>query len=78
MKGSTGWKGGLILVNDWKKALLLSFISYLGILFVIIVGDTFYNKDFDFPRVLRMTAAYVAVLVVYFSLMFAVFRSRLD
>lgn len=59
-----------------NKALSFSYASHLGVLFIIIVMDTFINKDFDFIRVLIISAIYLAVLSVYFKILLSVFKNR--
>jgi ABC-type transport system involved in multi-copper enzyme maturation permease subunit len=58
-------------------SLFFSFVSYLFVLFVIIVLDTFANKDFDFPRAAAIAAAYLSALVLLFAIMIVVFRKKL-
>ncbi len=48
------------------------------ILFVIIVVVTFHARDFDLGRTLVITAAYMAFMVVYFVVLFVVFKRKLD
>lgn len=59
-----------------KMALLLSFASYLAMLFFIIVADTFLNKDFNFVRVIVISALYITLLSLYFVALFFVFKKR--
>jgi len=66
------------LIPKWMCALGISFISYMFILFVIIVVDTFHARDFDFGRAITITAAYVALMVVYFAALFVVFKRKID
>jgi hypothetical protein len=65
-------------VSDCNKALFISYISYMVILFAIIVLDTFSNKDFDFRRAAMISGVFVTALTCYFIVRFAVFRSRID
>ncbi len=58
-----------------NKALSFSFVSHLVVLFIIVVMDTFINKDFDFKRVLIISAIYLAVLSAYFTILFFVFKT---
>lgn len=57
-----------------NKALSISFVSYLVILFFLIVADTFINKDFDFIRASVISAVYIFLLSVYFALLFFIFN----
>lgn len=59
------------------RSLFFSFISYLFVLFVIIVVDTFWNKDFVFARAAAISAVYITALVVLFAVMIRVFRTKL-
>jgi hypothetical protein len=52
-------------------------MSYLFVLFVIIVIDTFWNKDFVFVRAAAISAIYIGALVVLFAIMVWVFRIKL-
>ncbi|MEE8401910.1 MAG: carbamoyltransferase C-terminal domain-containing protein [Candidatus Hydrothermarchaeaceae archaeon] len=61
-----------------KMALLLSFASYLVILVFIIVADTFLNRDFNFVRVIVISALYITLLSVYFGALFFVFKDRIN
>jgi len=66
------------LIPKWKYALGISFISYMFILFVIIVVVTFHARDFDLRRALTITAVYMAFMVVYFAVLFVVFKRKTD
>ena len=57
-------------------ALGISFISYMFILFVIIVVVTFHARDFDFGRATAITAVYMALMAVYFAVLFVVFKRK--
>ncbi len=57
------------------KALSISYASYLVVLFFIIVMDTFINKDFNFIRVLIISAVYITLLTSYFTILFFVFKT---
>jgi hypothetical protein len=65
-------------VSECKKALFISYVSYMAILFAIIVVDTFHNKDFDFRRAAMISGVFVTALTCYFILMFVVFKLRID
>ncbi|RZN43514.1 MAG: hypothetical protein EFT35_01115 [Methanophagales archaeon ANME-1-THS] len=66
-----------VKVSALTRSLFFSFMSYLFVLFVIIVLDTFSRKDFDFGRAAALSAVYIAALVVLFAVMVLVFRKRL-
>ena len=66
-----------IKVSALTRSLFFSFMSYLFILFVIIVIDTFNRKDFVFGRAAAISAVYFGVLVVLFAIMAVVFRVKL-
>jgi len=66
------------LIPKWKYALGISFISYMFILFVIIVVVTFHARDFDLRRALTITAVYMALMVVYFATLLMVFKIKID
>jgi len=57
-------------------ALGISFISYMFILFMIIVVVTFHAKDFDFGHVAAITAVYMALMAVYFAVLFVAFKRK--
>jgi VanZ family protein len=58
------------------KALALSFLSYVIVLFAIIVIVTFARKDFDFQLSLMISAVYMGGLIVYFAILSAVLSRR--
>lgn len=60
------------------RALGFSFTSYLFILFVIIVVDTFHARDFVFERAATITIVYVTALLIYFAVLFVVFKRKID
>ncbi len=62
-------------IDKAHKALLLGYVSSLVILFFIIVMDTFINKDFNFIRVLIISAAYLVVTSAYFTILFFVLKT---
>ena len=64
-------------VSALTKSLFFSFVSYLFVLFVIIVLDTFMNKDFDFARAAVTSVVYMGALIVLFAIMARVFRKKL-
>ena len=66
------------MIPKWKYALGISFISYMFILFVIIVVVTFHARDFDLRRALTITAVYMALMVVYFAALLMVFKIKID
>ncbi len=66
------------MIPKWMCALGISFISYMSILFMIIVVVTFHARDFDLRRTLVITAAYMAFMVVYFAVLFIVFKRKID
>ncbi len=66
------------MIPKWMCALGISFISYMFILFVIIVVVTFHARDFVFGRAIAITAAYMAFMVVYFAVLFVVFKRKID
>jgi len=47
------------------------------ILFVIIVVDTFHARDFDFGRAVVISGVYTAALLVYFAVLFVVFKRKI-
>ncbi|MEA1908168.1 MAG: hypothetical protein U9N43_03965 [Euryarchaeota archaeon] len=64
------------MIPKWKRALGISFISYIFILFVIIVVVTVNARDFDFGRVAAITAGYATALLIYFVVLFVVFKRK--
>jgi hypothetical protein len=43
---------------------------------MIIVVVTFHARDFDFVRVAAITAVYMALMAVYFAVLFVVFKRK--
>ena len=66
-----------IKISALARSFFFSFMSYLFVLFVIIVIDTFIRKDFVFGRAAAISAVYFGVLVVLFAIMAVVFRVKL-
>jgi len=66
-----------IRLSALTRSLAFSFMSYLFVLFVIIVIDTFWNKDFVFARAAAISAVYTGALVLLFAIMICVFRIKL-
>ena len=66
------------MTGKWITALLLSVISYLTVLFAIIVFDTFLNSDFNFSRVIMISVPFIAILIVYLIIMLIFFKITLD
>ena len=66
------------MIPKWKCALGISFISYMFILFVIIVVVTFHARDFDLRRALTITAVYMALMAVYFAALLMAFKIKID
>jgi hypothetical protein len=66
-----------IQISALTKSLFFSFISYMFVLFVIIVLDTFSNKDFVFARAAAISAVYLGALVILFAIMVLVFKMKL-
>jgi hypothetical protein len=65
------------LIPKWMCALGISFISYMFILFVIIVVVTFHARDFDLGSTLTITAVYMALMAVYFAVLLVVFKRKI-
>lgn len=65
------------MIPKWMCALGISFISYMFILFTIIAVVTFQARDFVFGSVIAITAAYMAFIVVYFTVLFVVFKIKI-
>lgn len=63
-------------MKPWKKALALSFLFYLIILFVLIVIITFMEKGFKFSHVAIISGVYLTGLVLSFRYMYRKFRAR--
>jgi hypothetical protein len=64
-------------ISTLTRSLFFSVMSYLFVLFVVIVIDTFWNKDFVFVRAAAISAIYIGALVVLFAIMVWVFRIKL-
>ncbi|KAF5434238.1 Zn-dependent protease with chaperone function [Candidatus Methanophagaceae archaeon] len=58
------------------KPLFFSSFSYLFVLFLIIVIDTFSNKDFVFLRAAAISVVYLGAVLVLFAIIFRVFRAK--
>ncbi len=63
-------------ISALARSLFFSFISYMFVLFVIIVIDTFNSKDFVFERAAAISAVYLGALVVLFIFMVVVFKVK--
>ena len=63
-------------ISALARSLFFSFMSYIVVLFVILVIDTFSYKDFVFARAAAISAAYLGALVVMFTFMVVVFRVK--
>lgn len=59
-----------------KKPLFFSSLSYLFVLFLIIVIDTFSNKDFAFARAAAIAVVYLCAVFVLFAIILVVFRAK--
>ncbi len=64
------------MIPEWMRALGISFVSYMFILFVIIVVVTFHARDFVFGRAAAITAVYMTALLIYFAILFVVFKRK--
>ena len=73
------WYNNRILgsLSALGKSLFFSFMAYLCVLFLIIVLDTFSNRDFSFSRSVAISAVYIGALVILFAIMMRVFRIKL-
>ena len=63
-------------MKPWKKALFFSFLFYLLALFILILFITFMKKDFDAGLVIKVSAAYVTVLILGFRYMYRTFKEK--
>ncbi|MDY6964344.1 MAG: hypothetical protein SVM80_00030 [Halobacteriota archaeon] len=68
----------IVEVSDLTKALFFSLLSYMSVLFVIIALDTLIAEDFVFGRAIIISAGYMGALFVLFTVMFVVFRKRVN
>lgn len=59
------------------RPLFFSFVSYLFVLFAILVLDTFNSKDFIFLRAAAISTGYLGALILLFGVMTVVFRVKL-
>lgn len=64
-------------ISDLIKALFFSLLSYMSVLAVIIALDTFNSKDFVFERVLIISVAFMGAILIFFAVMFLVFRTKI-
>jgi hypothetical protein len=65
-------------ISALTRSLFFSFMSYLFVLFVIIVIDTFIRRDFDFARAAAISAMYIAALLLLFAVIVWSIRFRLN
>ena len=63
-------------ISALARSLFFSFISYMFVLFVILVIDTFNSKDFVFERAAAISAVYLSALVVLFTVLVVVYRVK--
>ena len=63
-------------ISALTRSLFFSFISYMFVLFVIIVIDTFNSKDFVFERAAAISAVYLSALVLLFTVLVVVFKVK--
>jgi len=63
-------------ISALARSLFFSFISYMFVLFVIIVIDTFNSKDFVFERAAAISAVFGGALVVLFTVLVVVFKVK--
>ncbi len=61
-------------MKPWKKALFFSFLFYLIVLFILILFITFMKKDFDAGLVIKISLAYLTVLILSFWRMYRLFK----
>jgi len=59
-----------------RRPLFFSSISYLFVLFLIIVVYTFSRKDFDFAHSAAISVAYLGAVLLFFAIMSFVFRAK--
>lgn len=55
---------GFFDVKNWRLALEISFVSYMALLLVVIVGITFLLKDFNFLVNVGITAVYTGMVLL--------------
>jgi hypothetical protein len=65
------------ILKDWQKSLMFSFISYLFVLFGIIVAVTFILKDFKFLLVFGLSFLYVGTVIAAMLIAKKLFKKRL-
>ena len=63
-------------ISALARSLFFSFVSYIFVLFLILVIDTFSYKDFVFARAAAISTVYLGALVVMFIFMVVVFRVK--
>ncbi|WMW25442.1 hypothetical protein RE474_01595 [Methanolobus sediminis] len=64
-------------LKDWQKAMMFSFVSYLIILFGLIVVITFMLKDFQFLLVFGLSFVYVGTVIVLMVISIKIFKKKL-
>jgi xanthine/uracil permease len=66
-------------IKNWKKALLFSFVSYMVVLFGIIVAIVFILKGFsrNLPVLMGTTVAYIFLLLLAMLIARHLFKKRL-
>jgi hypothetical protein len=65
------------ILKDWQKSLMFSFISYLFVLFGIIVAVTFILKDFKFLLVFGLSFLYMGTVITAMLIAKKLFKKRL-
>lgn len=66
-------------LKDWQKALLFSFVSYMVVLFFIVVAIVFILKGFsrNLPILVGVSAGYMFLLLSSMILARSLFKRRL-
>ncbi len=67
------------LLKDWQKALMFSFVSYMVVLFFIIVAIVFIFTGFsrNLPLIISISAGYMSVLIFTLIISRYLFKRRL-
>ncbi|RLG31392.1 hypothetical protein DRN98_06585 [Methanosarcinales archaeon] len=59
-----------------RRHLFFSSLSYLFVLFMIIVIYTFSRKDFDFLHSVAISAVYLSAVLIFYAIMLKIFRTN--
>lgn len=65
-------------IENWKKAIVISLISYSMMLFAVIAVDVFYKRDFILKEVAIISGSYMAVILLLMIVAAFTYKIKLD